>query len=47
LVLLFGLGSIFGPLLSGGAVTALGPGGFYVVLAAGSALSLAAAAATR
>jgi MFS family permease len=47
LVLLFGLGSIFGPLLSGGAVTALGAGGFYVVLAAGSALSLAAAAATR
>ncbi|HUO90495.1 MAG TPA: MFS transporter [Rhizomicrobium sp.] len=47
LVLLFGLGSIFGPLLSGGAVTTLGPGGFYVVLAAGSALSLASAAATR
>lgn len=47
LVLLFGLGSIFGPLLSGGAITAMGPGGFYVVLAAASGLSLAAAAATR
>jgi MFS family permease len=47
LVLLFGLGSIFGPLLSGGAITAMGSGGFYVVLAAASGLSLAAAAATR
>jgi len=47
LILLFGLGSIFGPLLSGGAVTALGTGGYYVVLAIGSGFSLAAAAATR
>jgi MFS family permease len=47
LILLFGLGSIFGPLLSGGAVTALGTGGYYTVLAAASAFSLAAAAATR
>ncbi len=47
LVLLFGLGSIFGPLISGGAITAMGSGGFYVVLAVASAMSLAAAAATR
>jgi len=47
LVLLFGLGSILGPLLSGGAVTALGAGGYYTVLALASALSLASAAATR
>jgi ATP-dependent protease HslVU (ClpYQ) peptidase subunit len=47
LVLLFGLGSIFGPLLTGGVVTAMGSGGYYAVLAAASALSLAAAAATR
>ena len=47
LVLLFGLGSIFGPLISGGAVTAMGSAGFYAVLAIASALSLAAAAATR
>ncbi len=37
LILLFGLGSIFGPLLSGGAVTALGTGGYYIVLAVASA----------
>lgn len=47
LVLLFGLGSIFGPLLVGGIITAMGSGGYYAVLAAASALSLAAAAATR
>lgn len=47
LVLLFGVGSIFGPLVSGGAVTAFGNPGFYAVLAIASALSLAAAAATR
>jgi MFS family permease len=47
LVLLFGLGSIFGPLASGGAVSALGASGFFVVLAATMALSLAAAAFTR
>ncbi|MEJ0041734.1 MAG: MFS transporter [Rhizomicrobium sp.] len=47
LILLFGLGSIAGPLLSGGAVTALGTGGYYTVLAIASAFSLAAAAATR
>jgi MFS family permease len=47
LVLLFGIGSIFGPLMSGGAVTALGNAGLYIVLAIASALSLAAAASTR
>ena len=47
LVLLFGLGSIFGPLLVGSAITALGSGGYYTVLAAALALSLAASAATR
>ncbi|HWD26035.1 MAG TPA: MFS transporter [Rhizomicrobium sp.] len=47
LVLLFGLGSIAGPLISGGAVTALGSSGYYIVLAIASALSLAAAAIAR
>lgn len=47
LILLFGLGSIFGPLISGGAVTALGSGGFYSVLAITLVLSLASAAVTR
>ena len=47
LILLFGLGSIFGPLLIGAVITALGTSGYYLVLAAASALSLAAAAATR
>jgi hypothetical protein len=45
--LLFGLGSIFGPLLSGGAISVIGNEGYYVVLAATMALSLAAAAVTR
>jgi MFS family permease len=47
LVLLFGLGSIFGPLLSGGAMSLIGSEGYYVVLAATMAVSLAAAAVTR
>jgi MFS family permease len=47
LVLLFGLGSIFGPLASGSAISALGASGFFAVLAATMALSLAAAAVTR
>lgn len=47
LVLLFGLGSIFGPLAVGGVITALGSSGFYVVLAATLTMSLAAAAITR
>ena len=34
LVLLFGLGSIFGPLLCGWAMTAMGPQGYYASLAA-------------
>jgi len=47
LILLFGLGSIFGPLIIGGAISGYGAGGYYMVLAIGSALSLAAAVATR
>jgi MFS family permease len=47
LVLLFGFGSIFGPLLSGGAMSMIGTEGYYVVLAATMAVSLAAAAVTR
>ena len=47
LVLLFGLGSIFGPLVCGGAVTGMGSAGFYAVLAATLTLSLAATAVTR
>ena len=47
LVLLFGLGSIFGPLAVGGVITGLGASGFYVVLAATLTASLAAAAVTR
>jgi len=47
LVLLFGLGSIFGPLLSGGAVSVMGASGYFVVLAATMTASLAAAAVTR
>ena len=47
LVLLFGLGSIAGPLLSGGAVFAFGPAGYFIVLAAVTAVSLAVAVVTR
>ncbi len=47
LVLLFGLGSIFGPLVVGGVITGLGPSGYYVVLAATLSASLAASATTR
>ncbi|MGH6870944.1 MAG: MFS transporter [Rhizomicrobium sp.] len=47
LVLLFGLGSILGPLAIGAAMTALGAAGYYDVLAATMAVSLAAALATR
>ncbi|HEY4941979.1 MAG TPA: MFS transporter [Rhizomicrobium sp.] len=47
LILLFGLGSIFGPLVVGGVITALGGSGFYVVLAATLTASLAASAVTR
>jgi hypothetical protein len=47
LVLLFGLGSIAGPLAVGSAITALGAGGFFVVLAAVMGLSVAACALPR
>jgi MFS family permease len=47
LVLLFGLGSIFGPLLAGGAVSAIGAGGFFASLAVTMALSVAVTAAAR
>jgi MFS family permease len=47
LVLLFGLGSILGPLAVGLAMTFLGAGGYYAVLACVMGVSLAAAAVTR
>lgn len=47
LVLLFGVGSIFGPLLSGISMSAIGTEGYYVVLAVTMAASLAAAVVTR
>ncbi len=47
LVLLFGLGSILGPLASGGAISAMGTDGYYVVLAISTMASLAAAAVAR
>ncbi|HEY1630332.1 MAG TPA: MFS transporter [Rhizomicrobium sp.] len=47
LVLLFGLGSIVGPLAVGQAMTWLGVAGYYEVLAAVMGMSLAAALATR
>ena len=47
LVLLFGLGSILGPLASGGAMSSMGADGYYVVLAATLAASLAVTAITR
>lgn len=47
LVLLFGIGSIFGPLAVGWAVGAFGPPAFFGVLAIVMASSLAAALATR
>ena len=47
LVLLFGVGSIFGPLLSGTLMSVIGTEGYYAVLAATLAASLAAAAVTR
>lgn len=47
LVLLFGLGSIFGPLASGGAISAMGADGYYIVLAASTLASLAAAVVAR
>ncbi|HVP83144.1 MAG TPA: MFS transporter [Rhizomicrobium sp.] len=47
LVLLFGLGSIFGPLIVGSVITAMGAGGFFVVLAAVMGLSVTATALPR
>jgi len=47
LVLLFGLGSIFGPLIVGSAITELGAGGFFIVLASVMGLSVAACALPR
>ncbi|HTQ15007.1 MAG TPA: MFS transporter [Rhizomicrobium sp.] len=47
LVLLFGLGSILGPLAIGGAMQSLGPTGYYGVLAAVMGASLIAAVTTR
>jgi MFS family permease len=47
LILLFGLGSIIGPLASGGAMTLLGPVGFFAVLSFTMLAGLATATATR
>lgn len=47
LVLLFGLGSILGPLMSGWAFTAMGPMGLYAILAATMVAGLALAARWR
>jgi MFS family permease len=47
LVLLFGLGSIVGPLLSGAAVSTLGNGGYFIVLAVVTSASLASAVLSR
>lgn len=44
LVLLFGIGSFFGPLLCGPLLAAMGPGGFYVLLAATMATGMVLAA---
>ena len=47
LVLLFGIGSILGPLIVGWSITALGAGGFFVALAGVMGLSVAACALHR
>jgi MFS family permease len=47
LVLLFGLGSIVGPLATGWAITAMGLSGYFAVLAASMFASVAVAAVTR
>lgn len=47
LVLLFGLGSIVGPLATGWAIMAMGLFGYFAVLAASTFASVAAAVATR
>lgn len=47
LVLLFGLGSLFGPLLTGWAMTAAGTAGFFALIAAAMAAGAALVAAGR
>lgn len=47
LVLLFGIGSIFGPLLCGWVMAAVGPGGFYGLLAATMMAGLAVTTLAR
>jgi MFS family permease len=47
LVLLFGLGSILGPTMSGHAVASLGGAGYFIVLALTMGVSLAATALRR
>jgi MFS family permease len=47
LVLLFGLGSIVGPLATGWAITIMGLSGYFAVLAASMVAGVAVAAATR
>jgi MFS family permease len=47
LILLYGLGSIFGALICGWAMTAMGPSGFYAALAVTMLAGAALAAATR
>jgi dipeptide/tripeptide permease len=47
LVLLFGIGSIFGPLLCGWVMAAVGPGGFYGLIAATMAAGIAVTALSR
>jgi len=47
LVLLFGIGSFFGPLLCGALLGAVGPGGFYLLLAVTTAVGAGLAAARR
>lgn len=47
LVLLFGLGSILGPIMSGHAVASLGTAGYFIVLALTMCVSLAATALRR
>ena len=47
LILFYGLGSIFGALLCGWAMTGMGPSGFYAALAATMAAGVAATARWR
>ena len=47
LVLIFGLGSIIGPIATGWFIAMLGPAGFFALLALVMAMGVTAAAATR